>query len=117
MKRTRILLAGMPMIMLEFMKTIFTSHPDLYVAQDVPADRNLSGVVRRYRADVLILMQPDHTEDRVMKIFSCRPSKVLVITEDGRKGLLYLLRPHVKPLDDLSVENLIHAIRAERQSE
>jgi len=117
MKRTRILLSGMPMIMLEFMKAIFMSHPDLYVAGDVPSDLNLSGAVRRYRADVLILMQPDLTTDRVMEIFNCRPSKVLTITENGRQGMLYFLRPHLELLDDLSVRKLVQAIRAESQGE
>jgi hypothetical protein len=117
-KRIRIVLAGMPRMMLEFMETIIASHPDLYVAGRVPVDGNLLATMRRCRADVLVVLQPDgkSSETSADRMFWRRPSKVLAIIEGGRKGVLYVLRPHATAVGELSVDNLVDAIRSAGQA-
>jgi hypothetical protein len=117
-KRTRVVLAGMPRMMLELMETIIGSQPDLYIAARVPVDGNLRAAMRRSRADVLIVMPPDGdgSESSSAWMFWCRPSKVLVMSEGGRKGVVYVLRPHATALDELSVDNLVNAIRSVGQA-
>jgi hypothetical protein len=99
--------------MLEVMEKIVASHPDLYVAARMPTDDNLRDAVRRYRADVVILMQPDgdRPESSADRTFRCRPSKVLAIAEGGGKGVLLVPRPHVTVLPELSANSLVEAIR------
>jgi hypothetical protein len=101
-------------MMLEFMETIFASHPDLYVAGRVLAADDLRAAVRRYRADVLIIVQSDGggSENSADRMFWRCPSKVLAVTEGGRKGVLYVLHPHATSLGELSVDNLVDAIRS-----
>jgi hypothetical protein len=101
-------------MMLDIVETILASHPDLYVAGRISADCDLQGAMRRYHADVLIVMEPDgdSSESSADRLFWCRPSKVIAIAKGGRKGTLYVLRPHATELSELSVDNLVHAIRA-----
>ena len=116
MKRIRIVLAGMSRMMLNLMDGIVASHPDLYVAARVPVDGKLRGAVRRHRADVLVVMQPDDAglESSVADgMLGCCPSKVLAITEGGRKGVLLVLRPHTTVLRELSADSLVEAIRSD----
>jgi hypothetical protein len=105
-------------MMLELLETIIASHPDLYVAGRVPADGNLRAALRRYRADVLIVMQEDgNGSDRSAdRMFWRRPSKVLAIVEGGRKGVVYVLRPHATALGELYVNNLVDTIRSAGQT-
>jgi len=100
--------------MLEVMERIVASHPDLYVAARVPTDDNLHDAVRRYRADVLIVMQPDgdRLERSADPMFWCRPSKVLAIAEGRGKGVLLVPRPHATVLPQLSADSLADAIRS-----
>lgn len=118
MKRTRIVLAGMSRMMREITETIIASHPDLYLVGRVPADGNLRAAMRRYRADVLIIMEPDGNGSRSSadRMFWCRPSKVLAIAECGRKGVIYVLRPHATALGELSVDKLVDAMRSEEKA-
>src|SRR5260370_41850355 len=80
----------MPRMMAELMEAVISSHADLCVAGRVPADGKLRNAVRRHRADVVIVMQPDGDglESSTDRIFWCRPSKVLAIAEGGCKGVL-----------------------------
>jgi hypothetical protein len=104
--------------MMEVLETIIASHPDLYVAGRVSADDNLGAAMRQYRADVLIIMQPDRngSESSANRLFWRRPSKVLAIVEGGRKGVVYVLRPHATALGELSVNNLVDTIRSAGQA-
>ena len=100
-------------MMLNLMDRIIASHPDLYVAGRVPIDGKLRDAVRRHRADVLVVMQPDDAglESSVAEgMLRCRPSKILAITEGGREGVLFVLRPHTTVLRELSADSLVEAI-------
>jgi hypothetical protein len=101
-------------MMLEFIEAAIAAHPDLTVAGRIPADGKLHNALRRYRADVVIVMQPDGDalESSADRIFWCRPSKVLAIADGGREGVLLVLRPHATALGELSVDSLVDAIRS-----
>jgi len=114
-KRTRIVLAGMSRMMLELTKTILASDPYFSVVGHVAAGANLRAAVRRYRADILIVMPPDGigSESDAERLFWRRPCKILAIEEGGRKGKLYVLHPYASKLDELSVDSLIGTLRSE----
>jgi hypothetical protein len=104
--------------MMEVLETIIASHPDLHVAGRVPSDGNLGAAMRQYRADVLIIMQPDSdgSESSANRLFWRRPSKVIAIADSGRKGVVFVLRPHATPLSELSTNNLVDAVRSATQA-
>jgi hypothetical protein len=108
----------MPRLMLEVIESIMDGHPDLRIAARVAADDDLGAAIRRCRADVLIIMQPDGdgSEISAERLFWRRPAKVLAIVEGGRKGVLFVLHPHATPLGELSAESLLAAIRSESQA-
>lgn len=100
-------------MMLELMKAALAAHPEFHVAGRAPADEGLVSAIRRLRGDVLVLMQPESNgrELSADELFRQRPTKVVTIGSDGRNGTLYELRPHATPLNDLSVDGLVDAIR------
>jgi hypothetical protein len=101
----------MPKMMLEFIEAILASHPDLHVVGRVPDNSNLRAATRRYRADVLIVMQPNGRVLEADRMFWCSPSKVLAIAEGGRTGVMYVLRPQATRFADLSADILVDASR------
>jgi hypothetical protein len=112
-KRTRIVLAGVPKMMDALIEAIVTAHSDLRVVARMPADGDLRAAMHRHRADVLIVMEADGAATcNPERWFWRRPSKVLAITERGREGRLYILRPYDTALGELSAERLIDAIRS-----
>jgi hypothetical protein len=104
----------MPKLMLELMEAILGQHPDLSIVGRVPADNKLAVAISRYRADVLILMQPDGSElaKSADQIFWSRPSRVIEIAEGGHKGVVHVLHPHATTLSELSADTLVDAIRS-----
>lgn len=114
MKKIRVVLAGMASMMTELIEQILAPYPEFHIAGRVPAGHDLSAAARRYRADVLIVLQPGRsaTDAEVDKMFHSRPSRVLAITGDGHDGVVYVLRPHISTLSELSSNSLVAAIRA-----
>jgi len=112
LKRTRILLAGMSGMMQEVMEAILALHPEFHLAGFVPEGSDLAAAVRRYRADVLVVMRPRDSgpQTNVEAVFRQRPERVVSIAGNGQDGILYVLRPHEIPLPELSVETLVAAI-------
>jgi DNA-binding NarL/FixJ family response regulator len=117
-KRIRIVLAGMSRMMLEMIEAIIASQPDFYIAGRIASDGNLGAAARRHRADVLIVMQPDDSGSEINadQMFWRRPSKVLAIAEGGRKGVVFVLRPHAARLGELSADKLVEAVRSASQA-
>jgi len=99
-------------MMLEMMEAMLASHPEFHLAGHVPEAGDLAAAVRRYRADVLVVMHPRDSgpETNVEAVFRQRPERIVSIAGNGRDAILYVLRPHDIPLPDLSVETLVAAI-------
>jgi DNA-binding NarL/FixJ family response regulator len=118
-KRTRIVLAGMPRLMLEIVERLLAKQPDLHVVARIAPHGNVRTAVRRHRADVLIVGASDDTgegdaaaDEAPQNAFDCRPATVVVVSESGRHGTVWAMRPQGKLVDDLSAERLIATIRA-----
>jgi hypothetical protein len=104
--------------MLKIVEAIIASQPDCHIAGRIAADGDLAAAARRYRADVLIIMQLDSvgSEIDVERMFWRRPSRVIAIAEGGRNGVLFALRPHAAPLGELSADKLVEAVRSEGEA-
>ena len=68
---------------------------------------------RRTRPDVVLVGQPDsdRSQDAARRLVQQLHLRVLTITDDGRNGALYELRPQRIPLGEMSADTLRKAIR------
>jgi hypothetical protein len=113
-KKIKVVLAGMPSMMTELIEQILAPYPEFRIAARVPAGQDLASAARRYRADILIILQRGRaaTDAELDRMFSRRPSTVITITEGGREGMVHVLRPRGSALGELSAESLVAAARA-----
>lgn len=112
-RKIRILLAAIPGMLVDIISEIVRAEPDLMLVDAVSASSDLGALVRRTRTDVVITQQASSLQevDHTPLLFAGHPLKIVAITDDGRHGLLYELRPHCVPLGDLSADRLVAVIR------
>ncbi len=116
-RRIRILLAGMPRMLLDMVTAILMPHPEMIVSGKMQDTTDIRTAVKTARADVVIVSEPagcvraDHLE----LLYSRPHLKVLSITGDGHRFFLHELRPFRAPLGEISPESLVQAIRSSVQ--
>ena len=112
MKRIRVLFAHMPKLLLDIVRKVVESAPDMTVAGET-ADRELAPAAKRLRADVVLVAQgAGQSDSDYVTLLRKRPSlKVLAITGDGKSGTLHEMRPYRIPLGEMSADTLRDAIR------
>jgi hypothetical protein len=119
MRRIRILLAGMPRMLLDMITDIVALHADIMIAVTMPDMADIVAAVRKTRADVVVLSEsaigpsPDYQE----LVYSRPHLGVLSITSDGRYFFLHKLRPVRTALGAVSPESLVQAIQSSAQRE
>lgn len=113
-KQIRIILAEMPAMLRDIITEIVASEPDLTIVDMLPDQADLEAAVRRTQADIVVLQQASGAEEdgRTARRLTEHRFKVLAISDDGRRGLLYELRPHRTSLGELSATDLVTSIRA-----
>jgi len=99
-------------LLLDSLQHIVASEPDMAVVGRVSA-RDSAAAARRSRADVVVVgqdgtVEADATACRLVRQLGLR---VLTITDDGKRGVLYELRPQRIALGDMSADTLCKAIR------
>lgn len=109
----RVLLAGMPRILVGIVKDIIISHEGIDVAGEIDGHRGLLEAAIRTQADVVVLREPaGSTSEIYRELLYGRPQlKILAITADGRRGFLHDLQPRVVALGEMSSTTLIDTIR------
>ena len=98
--------------MLDIIDHVVAAEPNMAVV-GVVADGDLPGAIRRTRADVLVVGQdPQGERDSYLPLLLRHPRvKVLAITDNGKSGTLYELRPRRISLGKISARTLAKAIR------
>lgn len=105
--------------MFNMIEQIVAAQPDLVIAARVPATAAISRIRKLRNVDVVIsgaatgALGPALPRDGLGRLFEHHPRKLLTIGEDGRRGTLWVLRPHRAMIDELSAETLLAAIREE----
>jgi hypothetical protein len=113
--KTRIVLVNMPVLQREILARELTQ-PDIEVVDDPATATDLARVARKARAEFVITGAARLAADAVGDVLDgCPGVKVLALSDSGRQGLLYELRPHRVPLEDLSSGVLIDTIRRARR--
>jgi hypothetical protein len=112
LKRIRVLLAGMPTLMLDILHHVVEAEPDMAIVGTVDSG-GLPITIQRTRADVVVVGHEAKSEqDFYLSLLLCRPQiKVLAIAEDGKSGWVYELRPRRVRLGKISARSLAKAIR------
>jgi hypothetical protein len=112
LKRIRVLLAGMPTLMLDIIHNVVAAQPDMAIVDKVDAG-GLPAAVQRTRADVVVVGHDAKGErDLFGSLLLRRPQlRVLAIADDGKSGCLYDLRPRRVRIGKMSAGSLAKAIR------
>jgi hypothetical protein len=97
--------------MLDILHHIVAAGPNMAVV-GVVTDGDLPGAIRRTRADVVVVGQdPQGERDSYLPLLLRHPRvKVLAITDNGKSGALYELRPRRIFLGEISARTLANAI-------
>ena len=114
MKRIRILLSTPTRMLHEMLSEIIQVQPDMELVGDAGGTSELRGAVARTHPDILVVI-PDHKIERRIfddLLFAAPHLRVLAVSNDGRTGLLYRLRPSRARLGEMSPAALLDAIRA-----
>jgi DNA-binding NarL/FixJ family response regulator len=110
----RILLDGMSEMLRTIITDILSTDPQCEIMADMVEQNHLRSQLRETPADVVILAVPDveATSSRCAELLAHHPAtRIIAITSDGKRALLYDLRPQVTPIDELSPATLLSAIR------
>ncbi len=110
----------MPTLLLDILRPIVASEPDMAVVGRV-SDDDLLIAARRTRANVVLVWQKakDDRKEReeYERLLLQQPLlKVLAIADDGKTGALYELCPRRVPLGEMSAGALCKAIRGRQPS-
>jgi len=114
LNRIHILLAGVPPLLVDILRHIVASEPDMTVVGRV-GDGDLFAAAQRTGADVILIGQKanDNREQYNDLLLRQARLKVLTIADDGKTGSLYELRPQRIPLSEVSADVLCAAIRGD----
>ena len=117
MRRIRILLAGMPRMLLDMITDIIALHAEMMVAGKMEDTADIRAAVKKTRADVVILTEPTigPSQNYQELLYGRRHLGVLSITSDGRQFYLHKLRPVRTALGEVSPEGLVQAIQSSAQ--
>ena len=118
MRRIRVVLAEMPPLLNDIVRTVLGSQADVELElRPVPAADIVSADAVS-QADVLILAeQRSHRDNYAATLYAHPRLRVVAISDDRRGAVLYELRPHRSPLGELSPECLVRAVHAQPASE
>ena len=117
MRRIRVLLVGMPLMLLDMISDIIALHREMMVAGKMQDTPDIFATVKKTRADVVVLneaaigLPQNHQE----LLYSRPHLGVLAIASDGRHFFLHKLRPVRIALGEVSPESLVQAIRSSAQ--
>jgi DNA-binding NarL/FixJ family response regulator len=109
----RIVLVGLAGIVLEIVRQVLDEQDDMIVVAELPDHTRLPEVVSRTGGQVVIwrVGELDVLEANP-RLFYLHPFlKVLTLTDDGRRGFMWEMRPHQDALGEVSPSTLIETIR------
>lgn len=96
----------------DIVRMVIEEQPDMRVVDEIAEDDRIADVVRKRQPDFVIWGIGNAFEDRYSSVLKAHPDmQILAVEEKGRKGTLYLLKPHRRSLGQLSKKRLVNALR------
>lgn len=111
MASIRIALAALPQLLRDIVVGTLSAEPDIELVGETPMPEHLRSLVEASGADLAIVACERHEIGRLGRLLTGSPVTVLAITDEGRRGALYELRPTEVDLGELSPRVLVNAIR------
>ena len=113
MHQIRIVLAHMPGMLRGILRETLSGERDFELVVELPEHGGLAGLVSRLQPDVVLFGVTDREGiDSALPLFQAHPGvRLVAMAEDGRRAVLYELRPHAVPIGEVSPDGLIDAIR------
>lgn len=118
MGTSRIAIVGMPTMLRQLVRETVAELPDVELVAELPEwDLHAAARVGSAAAADLYLVAAEQAgaDDVAELLYAGRRPKVLAVSSDGRRAFLYELRPHRRPLGELSPAGLIAVIRQSAQ--
>lgn len=116
MEPIRVVLIDLPRMLCDVVRGLLAGAAEAQVVAEVRLPGSLIAAVDEAAADLVIAGHPSASEASVLKLLEARPRvKAVAIADDGRRGVLYELRPHRVPLGEMSPRTLLAAIGLARE--
>jgi predicted TIM-barrel enzyme len=114
MRRIRILLAGMPRMLLDMMTDIIVVHGEMTISGKMEETADIGAAVKKAKADVIIVNESGTGQWQNYRelLYSCPHLRVLSITNDGHHFFLHKLHPVCTALGEISPEKPVQAVRS-----
>ena len=115
MDAIRIVIAGLPRMLVEILTAALAEEPDVELLGDVPSLNALKRIVGRGEVDVVIMGVSDNElAASHFDLFDadCRV-RILALAHEGRNASLYELRPYRTVLGQGSPQELMQTVRAQ----
>jgi hypothetical protein len=109
----RIVLAQMPQMLQEIVRTILCAEPDMEIDTSIVSEREMASSEALRAVDVVILGEAEARTDAYAAVLYAHPHLRLVAINGGRRAFLYELRPHRSPLGEMSPGTLVQAARGQ----
>lgn len=113
-RAVRVVLVSAAGVLRDIVRGVLEAERVVTVVTEIPDPTTLERTLRRTPADVLVIWlvdgggQPDGLPD----IFAVHPRiKVLTVVDEGRHGVLWMLRPHPCAIGELTPDLLAAAVR------
>jgi chemotaxis response regulator CheB len=109
----RVLLVGLPGLLHDVIKDVLDRAPELTVVAEPSNPAELPDVMRRTGAEVVVCGLDEATAEQVnAQVLGPRARvKVMAIQDDGRRAVLWELRPNRREIGDLSIPVLVETVR------
>lgn len=112
MAKVRVMVAGMPRILTDIIKSIIAAEDDFEFVGELMGTRGIVNAARDLDADVVIIAAPeDGDEARAAETLISGPRLIIAIAADGRRATIHQLKPSITPLGEVSPAALIAAMR------
>jgi hypothetical protein len=102
----------MPRLLNDILDRLLTGAPEVAVLQGPLPGEDVVQAAVRVDADVVIAAERSIADAAICGLLAARArTRLLTISHDGSRGVLYELRPHRKPIGELSREVVLESIR------
>lgn len=119
LSKVRVLVAGMPRMLTDMIRSIVMSQADLEFAGEAEGGAGLALTAKQSRADVLVIGAAAVQDASGYNdlLYQHPRMSIVAIDADARGAQIFDLRPHVFHLGEISPTTLVAALRRRPQSE
>lgn len=113
MQTIRVLIYPMPRLLHDILHHLISEMPEVEMIDCSERGGGIAEAAQRASADVVIAEEADAGPLQACALFERMPrSRALAVSQDGRGGVIYELRPQRRTIGELSAANVRAAMRA-----